>query len=253
MYSEFFYVRKCAFPVFLNQSQLICVKRRTQVRTDTDPFIKTVYLFLQRRIKMNNTSKKITTRQIVSSGMLAAVAIILQYIELPIPMIMPSFIKFDFSDLPALIGAFAFGPVTGVLIELVKNLLHCLVSQSATVGELSNFILGAVFTFVAGAVYRRDKTKKNAFIGGMIGAIIMGLVSIPSNYFIVYPFYYNFMSKEAVLGMYQAILPSMKNILSCLIVFNLPFTIVKGLLSVLISMLIYKPLSPILKGQKTSI
>lgn len=188
------------------------------------------------------------TRQIAATGMLVAVAVILQYIELPVPILMPTFIKFDFSDLPALIGAFAFGPVIGVIIELIKNLIHCLASQSATVGELSNFLLGAVFTFIAGFIYKRSKTKKNAIIGGILGAVIMGLFSIPSNYFVVYPFYYNFMPEEVVLSMYQVILPSMKSIMQCLIVFNLPFTIIKGLLSVLITVLIYKPLSPILKG-----
>lgn len=196
------------------------------------------------------TKKKIETRQLAACGMLTAVAIILQYIELPIPMIMPAFIKFDFSDLPALIGAYAFGPLTGVIIELVKNLLHCLVSQSATVGELSNFILGAVFTYVAGFIYKKSKTKKSAIIGGIVGAVVMGIISIPSNYFVVYPFYYNFMPEEVVLGMYQAIAPAMKSIIQCLIVFNLPFTIIKGLLSVLITMFIYKPLSPILHGRK---
>lgn len=195
-------------------------------------------------------TSKIGARQIAASGMLAAVAIILQYIELPIPMLMPSFIKFDFSDLPALIGAFAFGPVTGIVIELVKNLLHCAVSQSATVGELSNFILGAVFTGAAGLIYKNKKNKKNAIIGGIVGAVVMGIISIPSNYFVVYPFYYNFMPEEVVLGMYQAILPAMKSIMQCLIVFNLPFTIIKGLLSVVITLFIYKPLSPILHGNK---
>lgn len=197
----------------------------------------------------NNEKKKIDTRVIAASGMLTAVAIILQYIELPVPMVMPAFIKFDFSDLPALIGAFAFGPLTGVIIELVKNLLHCAVSQSATVGELSNFILGAVFTFVAGYIYKKNKTKKNAIIGGVVGAVIMGFISIPSNYFVVYPFYYNFMPEEVVLGMYQAIIPAMKSIIQCLLVFNLPFTIIKGLLSVLITVFVYKPLSPVLHGR----
>ena len=197
----------------------------------------------------NNEKKKIDTRVIAAAGMLTAVAIILQYIELPVPMVMPAFIKFDFSDLPALIGAFAFGPLTGVIIELVKNLLHCAVSQSATVGELSNFILGAVFTFVAGYIYKKNKTKKNAIIGGIVGAVVMGLISIPSNYFVVYPFYYNFMPEEVVLGMYQAIIPAMKSIIQCLLVFNLPFTIIKGLLSVLITVFVYKPLSPVLHGR----
>ena len=195
----------------------------------------------------NKEVKKISTRVMVGAGMLAAVACVLQYLEFPIPL-MPPFIKFDFSDLPALIGAFAYGPVTGILIELIKNLIHCAVSQSATVGELSNFILGASFALTAGLIYKHKKSKKNALIGGLAGALVMGLVSVPSNYFVVYPFYYNFMPEETVLAAYQAILPGMKSIMQSLLVFNLPFTIVKGLICVVITMFIYKPLSRILKG-----
>ncbi len=196
------------------------------------------------------TQTKSRTRKMTSIAMLSAVAFILQYIEFPLPMLMPPFIKFDLSDLPALLGAFAFGPVSGVIIELIKNLLHCLVSQSATVGELSNFILGAVFTLSAGFIYKFRKNKKTALLGGIVASLLMGLASIPSNYFVVYPFYYNFMPKETVLAAYQAIVPSMKSIMQCLVVFNLPFTVVKGLLNVIICMLIYKPLSPILKGSE---
>lgn len=196
------------------------------------------------------TQKKqaISTRVIAGGAMLSALAFVLQYLEIAIP-IMPFFIKFDFSDLPALIGAFAYGPLAGVLIEFIKNLLHCAVSQSATVGELSNFILGAVFTAVAGLIYKRNKTKKTALIGGIAGALAMGIICIPSNYFVVYPFYYKaYMPEEVVLQAYQAILPSMKSVLQSLFVFNLPFTIVKGLLSVAITMPVYKPLSRVLKG-----
>lgn len=196
----------------------------------------------------NTTSKKISTRVIAGGAMLAALAIVLQYLEIAIP-IMPFFIKFDFSDLPALIGAFAYGPLAGVLIELVKNLIHCAVSQSATVGELSNFILGAVFVCTAGLIYKQKKSRVTALIGGVVGAVVMGLISIPSNYFVVYPFYYKaYMPEEVVLSAYQAILPSMKSVLQSLFVFNLPFTIVKGLICVAITMPIYKPLSRILKG-----
>lgn len=198
-------------------------------------------------MKNRQNKKKVSTRVLAGVGMLSAVAAVLQYLEIPI-FLMPSFIKFDFSDLPALIGAFAYGPVAGVLIELVKNLLHCAVSQSATVGELANFILGASFCLVAGLVYKKKKTKKNALIGGILGAIVMGAISIPSNYFVVYPFYYNFMPEETVLAAYQLLLPGMKSVFESLLVFNLPFTVVKGLLCVAITMFIYKPLSRILKG-----
>lgn len=198
---------------------------------------------------ITKTKSRFNARFIAGTAMLSAVAFILQYIEIAIP-IMPAFIKFDFSDLPALIGAFAYGPLAGVLIELIKNLIHCAFSQSATVGELSNFILGAVFVGTAGVIYKNKKNKTTALIGGVVGSVVMGLVCIPSNYFVVYPVYYAAgFAEEAVLGMYQLILPGVKNILQCLFVFNLPFTIVKGLISTAITMLIYKHLSPILKGK----
>lgn len=192
-----------------------------------------------------------SARYIAGIAMLTAIAFILQYIEIPIP-IMPGFIKFDFSDLPAVIGAFAYGPLAGVIIELLKNLIHLPVSQSAFIGELSNFILGAVFAFVTGFIYKKNKTKTGALLGGIAGAIVMGVFSIVSNYLVIYPMYYKVLNfpEEAILGMYQAILPSVQNILECLIVFNLPFTVVKGLISVVITFIIYKPLSPILKGRK---
>lgn len=188
-------------------------------------------------------------RYIAVTGILSAAAFVLQLIEIPVPLLMPAFIKFDFSDLPALIGAFSMGPLCGVLIELIKNLLHTFVSGSFGVGELSNFMLGAVFTGTAGLVYKRKKTRKTAVAASVIGAVAMALISLPSNYFVVYPVYYNFMPKDVILAAYQAIIPSMKSILQCLICFNVPFTFIKGMLDVLITLLIYKPLSPIIKGR----
>lgn len=190
-------------------------------------------------------------RVLTGTAMLTAVGVVLQYLEISIPII-PSFIKLDFSDLPELIGAFAYGPVAGVIICLLRNLIHMAVSQSGFVGELSNFILGAVFALVAGLIYQKKKTKKSAFIGGLVGAVCMAVVSLPSNYFLIYPLYYNVLGfpEEAVLGMYQAILPSVKNIMQGLLIFNVPFTFVKAMISVLISMIIYKPLSPLLKGKQ---
>lgn len=195
----------------------------------------------------SGSNQKITTRYIAGVGILTALSFILQYLEFPLPFLIPPFIKFDFSDLPALIGAYAYGPVAGILIEFIKNLLHCAVSQSATVGELSNFILGAAFCTAAGLIYKHNKTKRTALIGGIIGAVLMGLICIPANYFVVYPFYYKaFMPEETVLMAYQAILPGVKSILQSLFIFNLPFTVIKGLICVAISMPIYKRLMGVL-------
>ena len=196
---------------------------------------------------MSNVNTKNNVRTIAVTGMLSAVAVVLMYLEIPIP-IMPGFIKFDFSDLPALLGAYALGPVAGIIICLIKNVVHLAASQSMLVGELSNFILGSVFVFTAGIVYKKKKSKTGALLGGLCGAMAMGVFSVFSNYLIVYPVYYKLAMPEVViLSLYQAIIPSMKSIMQCLICFNLPFTIVKGLIDVGISMLIYKPLSPLLK------
>ena len=198
--------------------------------------------------------KKGTTHNLTVAAMLSAVAFILMFIEFPIPMLIPAFIKMDFSDLPALLGAFALGPVYGVIISFMKNLLHIVIKGTSTacVGELSNFILGAIFSAVAGYLYKHHKSRKTAIIGAVAGAVAMGVLSVPSNYFVVYPAYVQFyhMPLEAILGMYQAILPSADSLIKCLILFNLPFTLVKGLLDAVLCMLIYKPLSPILHGRR---
>ena len=191
---------------------------------------------------------KVNVRLIVGTGMLSALAFVLQYLEFPIP-VMPGFIKFDFSDLPALIGAFAYGPVAGILVEFIKNLLHCTVTQSFTVGEISNFILGAIFTGTAGLIYKKNKTKKGAVIGAIVGSLAMGIVSFPSNLFVVYPAYNKFMPMDAIIGMYSEILPSIGKLWQALLIFNVPFTIVKGFVSTLITVLIYKRISPVLKGK----
>lgn len=185
------------------------------------------------------------------TAMLSAIAFVLMFLEFSVP-IMPSFIKMDLSELPALVGAFAMGPVSGMMICLIKNLLHLFMTSTGGVGELSNFMLGACFVVPAGLVYQKWRNKKSAAAGAVAGAVLMGIISIFSNYFIVYPVYYNFMPKETILTAYQMIFPGVKNMLQCLIVFNAPFTFVKGILSVAITMLVYKPLSPFLKGNYRS-
>lgn len=202
---------------------------------------------------MKKTNSSIKVRNIAVTAMLSAIAFILMYLEFAVP-VMPGFIKFDFSDLPALLGSFALGPTYGIIICLIKNVLHLTVSQSMFVGELSNFILGVAFVVPAGLIYQHKKTKKNAIIGGIVGAVFMGVFSIVSNYYVVYPVYYNFMPKDTIIQAYDVISSNlfhvhMTGIMQCLVCFNLPFTVLKGLINVLITRSIYKPLSPILKGK----
>ena len=199
-----------------------------------------------RKDKMN------LTKFIAVIGIMSAVGFVLMLLEFPIPFLIPGFIKFDFSELPALITAFAYGPVSGVLVCLFKNLLHLPFSTSNCIGELSNFILGAIFVGVAGIIYKKSKSRRSALIGTVLGAVIMAVVSIPSNYYIVYPAFsviYG-MPMEAILGMYRTLLPAADNLFKALIIFNLPFNFAKGMIDAGICFLVYKRLSPILKVKK---
>ena len=198
---------------------------------------------------MQNSTSKV--RVLTGTAMLGAVAAVLMYLEFPIP-IMPAFVKLDVSELPALIASFAYGPVSGILVCLIKNLIKLPSTSTAAVGELFNFVMGALFVGVAGLIYKRTKTRKGAIVGALLGALVMAVVSVPYNYFIVYPAYvvmYH-LPLDAIIGMYQAINPNVNGLLACLLVFNLPFTFVKGALDAALCFLVYKPLSPILHGRK---
>ena len=197
---------------------------------------------------MNSVNK---TRKLVGTAMLSAVGAVLMYIGIKLPF-MPSFITLDMADLPALIGSFAYGPARGAVICVLKNLLHLLIqgSQTGGVGEISNALLGIFFVVPAGLIYSKIKSKKGAFIGALVGAVAMAVMSIFSNYYFVYPVYTNFMPMEAIIAAYSAINPKVTNLWQALIMFNMPFTFMKGMISLAISMLIYKPLSPILMGKR---
>lgn len=200
---------------------------------------------------MTNTvysSRTRKTRKMVMTAMLAAVSSVLMFFSFNVPL-MPGFIKMDFSELPALIASFALGPVSGVAVCLVKNLVNLFFTTTGGVGELSNFLLGSLFVAPAGIVYRKIKGRKGALVGSLIGAAAMAVCSVFSNYYVVYPIYTAFMSMEAILGMYRAINPHVENLWQALLWFNMPFTFLKGMCSVAITFVIYKKFSPLIKGE----
>lgn len=191
--------------------------------------------------------KKINVRGIAVTAVCGALGFVLMLLEFPLSFLIPSFIKLDFSEIPALIAAFAYGPFYGVLVCAIKNILHLFVTSTFGVGELSNFVLGAIFVGTAGMVYKKIHNRKGALIGSLIGAVVMAIVSVFTNYFIVYPFYTGFMPMEAIINAYKLILPSADTLFKCLIIFNLPFNFAKGLLETAVCFLVYKRISPILK------
>jgi len=188
---------------------------------------------------------RLRVRALTISAMLSAIAFVLMFLDFAVPF-MPAFVKMDVSELPALLASFALGPVYGLVVCLVKNLIHLMITTTGGAGELCNFLLGATFVVPAGMIYQKMKSRRGALIGVLLGAVIMAVLSVPLNYYISYPVYANFMPIDAILEMYRAIRPSANGLLECLITFNAPFTLVKGLLDAVLCFLIYKPLSPLL-------
>lgn len=182
------------------------------------------------------------------AGALSALAFVLMFLELSLPFL-PPFLKLDFSELPALLASFALGPVWGVVVCLCKNLLHLTVTQTGGIGELSNFLLGCCFVLPAGLLYKKHRSRGGALFASFMGNLSMAALCIPINLWVIYPLYYRLMIPEAaILGMCQTILPSIPNVAVSILVFNLPLTFGKGLIDLLITFVLYKKVSPILKG-----
>lgn len=194
--------------------------------------------------------KRMSVRAMAATSVLAALSCVLMYLEFSVP-VMPAFIKMDFSDLPALIAAFAYGPWAGVAVALIKNLVHLPMTTTGCAGELANFLLCACFVAPAGWMYHFVKGKKGALIGSLSGTVLMALASLPVNYYITYPVYAKvFAPMPVILGAYQALNPAVKDLWTALLMFNLPFNLVKGLVNVGVTFVIYKKISPILHGVK---
>ena len=191
-------------------------------------------------------SRRNKAHKLTVTAMLGAVAVVLMLMEFSIPFLIPDFVKMDLSELPALLAAFSLGPIYGIAVCFIKNAVHALFTTTACVGELCNFLLGCCFMIPAGLLYKVKKSRKSALWGALLGALAMAICSIPINYFISYPVYTAFIPLDAIINMYQALIPSVNGLLMCLIVFNAPFTLLKGILTTALAFLIYKPLSPLL-------
>jgi len=192
------------------------------------------------------------TRRMVNIAMLAAVAIVLMLFEFPLPFL-PPFYKIDASELPVIIGAFTMGPVAGVLIEFIKVLLNVLIDGTTTafVGEFANFLIGCSYVVPASMVYYFKKNKKNAVIGLTLGTVFCAVVGCLLNAFLLLPAYSKAFHMEIVdlIAMGTAVNKAIDSMLTFVIFATAPLNILKcGIVSI-ITMLIYKPISRILKGE----
>ena len=194
------------------------------------------------------------TRTMAEIGMLGAIATVLMLFEVPLPFIAPPFYELDLSEVPVLVGAFALGPAAGAMIELIKVLLNLLINGTATacVGEIANYIIGCSFIVPAALIYKKRKSKKNALLGMVVGTLTMAALGCFINAYVLLPTYAAAfgMPIDAIIGMGSSINANINNILSFVVLAVAPFNIIKGIVVSMITMLIYKHISPILKGNR---
>ena len=193
---------------------------------------------------------KLGTREIVTIGMLGAIAVVLMLFEIPLPFA-PPFYEIDFSEVPVLVGCFALGPVAGILIEFVKILLNLIINGSATagVGELANFCIGCSFCIPAGIIYKKKKTKKGAMVGLISGTMIMTFLGCFINAYIMLPTYAKAfqMPIDSLIEMGTKVNASITDLFTFVMFAVVPFNLLKGILVSIIVILIYKKISPIIK------
>ena len=192
----------------------------------------------------------LSTKKIVVIGMFSAISTVLMILDFPVPFA-PPFYKFDFSELPALIAGFAYGPVAGVMVEFVKIVLKVLLKGTSTafVGELANFVIGCGLILPAAIIYRLNKTKKTALIACITGTVLITLIGSLFNAFYLLPAFAKLygMPMEAIVGMGTKVNPNITSVNSLVILAVAPLNLLKGVINSIITMLVYKHISHLIK------
>lgn len=201
--------------------------------------------------KNGDTERILSTRKIAMIGVFSAIAMILHILDFPVPFA-PPFYKLDFSELPALIGTFAFGPVAGIMIEFCKIMLKLLIKGTSTafVGDLANFVIGCSFILPASIIYMFHKTKKNAIIASIVGTGIMTVFGTMFNAIYLLPAFsvlYG-MPLDAIVGMGTEINGNINSVTTLVIFAVAPLNLLKGGSVSFVTLLVYKKLSPVLKA-----
>ena len=177
-------------------------------------------------------------------GLLSAMAVILFYIEIPVV----AFYKLDLSTLPAILAGFAMGPIQGVAVIIVKNLVHMLGTSTACVGELADILMSCAFVVPASLYYRRHKDRKSALVAMLIGSVTMIVAAVLVNYFILIPAYQVLMNLplEVIIGMGQKVFGFIDTTVELVLAITAPFNVLKAAVLSVVTYLLYKRVSPLL-------
>ena len=203
--------------------------------------------------KTGVVEKVFSTRKMAVIGMFSALSAVLMLFEIPL-FFAPPFYKLDFSELPILVGTFAFGPAAGVMMEFIKILLKLVMKGTSTafVGELANFAVGCSLILPASVIYSFKKNKKTAIVACVIGTLVITVFGTAFNAVYLLPAFAKLfhMPVDALIAMGTEANSLVKegSIVSFVVACVAPLNLIKGTAVSVVTLLVYKPLSPILKG-----
>ena len=196
------------------------------------------------------TKKVLTTKNLTMIAMFSAISAVLMVFEIQLPF-SPSFVKFDFSDLPVMLGGFLIGPFAGGIIVFMKILLHFLLNGTTSffVGDLSNLLLTLSFVLPASFIYQQKKTKKTTIQGLLVSIICTSLLAIIFNLFLIFPLYLKVLNLKMVdlINMIHVVNPLVKDVFTMIVFSLLPINLFKYSIVSMITMLSYKKLSILFK------
>ncbi len=186
--------------------------------------------------------------KIAKIAIIAALAGVINLFTIPLPFF-PPFYEMDLSDVIVLIGGFHLGPWSVLIIELIKQLINISVNGTMTafVGEFANFLMGVAFVFPAAFFYEKKKSFPRALAGMALGLGCLTLISALLNYFLLIPAYAKVFGLDAVMNMAKGAIPAISDLKTLVLLATVPFNLFKGVVCSLITVLLYKRVSPLLK------
>ena len=195
---------------------------------------------------MNKSIKKIAIIALFS-----AIGAILMYLDFPLP-IAPSFMKMDLSEIPVIVGGFLLGPISSVVIGILKVLIKFVIKGTSTmfVGEIANIIGSIAYALPASLIYHRLKTKQRAILGLILGTIISSVVITCCNALFIFPLYIKIfhMNEEVIIHMCNKIFLFIDSMSKVYVLSVFPFNIIKFTTVSVITLLFYKHISKAIKS-----
>jgi riboflavin transporter len=191
---------------------------------------------------MNN--KKL--RKMILIAILGSISTILMQFNFPLPAL-PGFLKIDFSEIPAVLAIMTMGPVAGIGVELLKNVMHWFFSGSPTgvpVGEIANFATGVLFILPIYFIFNKFRTTKGLMTGLIAGTVSMAVGMTALNYFVFLPMYTYFLNFPPYTG---------DALFTVVVLGILPFNLIKGVMLLIISLLLYNSMKKWIAQQRTQL